>query len=146
MPQAQLKSQDAKRIAHDLAIDLATAAWLHPLVHALARKKDPQAVHLTLTVDCLFVSSIVVTLSKFCEFHDRFASILPEGLRRESGKLKADLVSRGLLEFRSKYLAHVWDDEASQPLATSQVDDYVGRITGVVPRAEWLSFLRWLAY
>src|SRR2546430_15582488 len=86
-----------------------------------------------------------VTLSKFCEFHDRFASILPDGLRRESGKLKADLVGRGLLEFRSKYLTHVWDNEANQPVPSSKVEEYVGRITGVGRGAAWETFLHQLA-
>jgi hypothetical protein len=86
------------------------------------------------------ISHLVLTLTKWLEFYDRFRRVIPSDCLVACRSLRNDLRARGVTDFRNKCVGHIWDKALDRPLTDREVDAYLDRIT----RGEFSAFLKWL--
>jgi hypothetical protein len=74
------------------------------------------------------IAHAIVSLAKWVEFHDRYKQVIPEDCRADSKALRAEILRRGVREFRNKAIGHVWDDDTKRPLFRDEIDSLLTRI------------------
>lgn len=97
-----------------------------------------QETMVTVQKICLF--HLVIGLSKFDEFYRRFRQVIPLEHRDVCKGLVHDLKQKGVIDFRNKCVAHIWDDDHQRPLVHSEIIARFDRITG----GNISSFLDWI--
>jgi hypothetical protein len=96
-----------------------------PIEHRIREKAE-------IAVDQVFVSSILLTLSKFLEFHRTYQTLLPDNspATMHAKQIHRTLCIRGLHEFRNKYVGHIWDKKRNRPLRQTEIQDALTSILG----------------
>ena len=85
-------------------------------------------------------SHLFVTLSKFVEFYKRYKAMIPDDCRQPWKAAQQQLVDRGVVDFRNKYVGHIWDRDTGRPLTVAEV---TSRLEGIVGGDE-VEFLHWI--
>jgi len=76
------------------------------------------------------LSHLVVTLSKWGEFYDRYRDILPKDVLQTCRDLRKELDRRGVRDFRNRVVGHIWDKKLGRPLTASEVESRLAKVIG----------------
>lgn len=69
-------------------------------------------------------AGLALTLCKVMEFHNAFRDYLPEALRSELNFVNARLARSRILEYRNKYVGHLFDRKTKKPLDHQTISNY----------------------
>jgi hypothetical protein len=83
-----------------------------------AGKKSPLLM-VTVQKICLF--HLVLSLTKFTEFHERFHQVIPSEHRDVVKGLLRSINQKGVRDFRNKCVGHIWDNDQGRPLIHSEI-------------------------
>ncbi len=86
-------------------------------------------------------SHLIITLSKWAELYEHYASLIPEDCRPACKDLKKEIDRRKIRGFRNKCVGHIWDKKVKRPLTEGELDNYINAIVDNDPVAfvEWLN-------
>ena len=68
------------------------------------------------------LSQLVLALSKWLEFYDHYARILPRVCVSDCKALNAELKKRELKKFRNTVVGHIWNKENKRPLSGHEIE------------------------
>jgi hypothetical protein len=88
----------------------------------------------------LCVFHIIITLSKWIEFYDKYKSVIPKDVRKECFQLRKEVLDRGIRDFRNKVVGHIWDNKTNRPLTHDKNDAYLEKIYS----GNFKDFLLWV--
>lgn len=77
-----------------------------------------------------FLVHLVVTLSKLCEVYERYARIVPASTRNDFKRVYNDIHSRGVVDLRNRFCAHIWDKKYGAPLSREELDHHIELLCG----------------
>jgi len=133
------KAIEAFRILNDFVGDLvAGTRSLEVFESPGFASKIGVSTHLVLRRMCL--SHLVVTLSKWAELYDRYKAVIPSETREACLKLRKEIDTRGIRDFRNTVVGHIWDSELKRPLTRSEVDTRLAKVLG----GDQQTFLTWI--
>ena len=120
IPSNRSQAIEAVDVLSDLILDLIAGVMIFR-EYAVSSQRKPMPPEQLISVKRLCTFHLVLNLCKYIEFWKRYKSILPEqskGAIKDQVKL---LEARKIIEFRNKYVGHIWDDEFKRPLAHSEI-------------------------
>lgn len=85
-------------------------------------------------------SQTLIGLSKFIEFYNAYHNLIPPACRTPCKNMMKKIKSKRIYDFRSKYIAHVIDEDTGRPLNLNQLEDYVEAIFG----QDDTNFIKWV--
>lgn len=85
---------------------------------------------LMITVRKICLTHLVLGLSKFEEFYRRFNRVIPSEYRVACKGLVREIEQKGVIDFRNKCVAHIWDDDHERPLVHSEIMARLDHMTG----------------
>lgn len=68
------------------------------------------------------ISHLIITVSKWNEFYERYKSIIPDNIGKKAKILQKDIKRRGLVSFRNIVVGHIWDKRLNRPLTPEEID------------------------
>jgi hypothetical protein len=98
----------------------------------------PQSTMLNVQKIC--VSHLVLTLCKFVEFYQRFKSVIPPEYQDRCKALLGAIDQKGVVDFRHKYVGHIWDKDRKRPLMHSEILAHLDQMTD----GDMSGFLAWV--
>ncbi len=135
-----IKSQaiEANRLLNDFILDLVTGTRSIEIFELPAIKgRSTEAISVGLFRMALF--HILITLSKWTEFYDRYKSIIPDELKDVCRALRKKIQHLAIRDFRHRYIGHVWDKKKGRPLLKEEIDVYFSEGFG-----EMADFIHWV--
>lgn len=130
---------NAVDLLNDLVGDFITGTMVLARYHAECRTGSITPQQLA-GINKMCVSHLVLGLNKWAEFYDRFHDLIPSELKDHAKRIKKTIEGRKFLDFRNKYVGHIWDKDNDRPLLNSEIVDRLNKIMNDDARA----FLRWL--
>lgn len=91
-------------------------------------------------VNKMCLSHLVLGLTKWLEFYDKFHDLIPNELKDEAKQVIRKIEAGDVLAFRHKCVGHIWDKDTNRPLVNSEIIDRLNKIMNNDARA----FLKWL--
>ena len=123
------KAIEACRILNEFVLDLITGVKCIELFESPAvQAKASQETNLGMTRLCFF--HLIITLSKWIEFYNKYQSLLPNKNRKVCKNLKKEIEKREIGLFRNKFVGHIWDKDCDRPLTKEESDAYIVKING----------------
>lgn len=135
----RMRALNAVDLLNDFVGDFIIGTMVLARFHAECRAGSVTAEQLA-GVNKMCVSHLVLGLTKWAEFYDRFHDLIPAELKDEAKIIKRTIEARKVLDFRHKCVGHIWDNEKNRPLLNSEILDRLNKIMNDDARA----FLRWL--
>ncbi len=126
----------AWRLLNDFVGDIVAATRVSEVVEQ-AGILNERALRVT---NRMCFSHLIITLSKWAELCDHYASLIPEECRSACRGLRRDIDRRKIRGFRNKCVGHIWDNRTNRPLTETELDSYINAIVGDDP----LAFVQWL--
>jgi hypothetical protein len=83
---------------------------------------------------------IIITLSKWAEFHGSYGDLLPKEVQLACRDLKRSLDRRGIRRFRNSVVGHIFDREGRRLLTRDEIEARVNRLL----ENDLEAFLLWL--
>ena len=120
-PDHRPKARDAFRLASDLMMDLIGGMRAYDMFQQHFAVRPPrEPVPSQVNRLCLF--HLIITLSKWKEFYDRYRDVIPEDVRDVAKTLSKVIEAKGILDFRNKVVGHVWDEDARRALTATEIE------------------------
>ena len=138
------KLNHLKWILVDQIIDL-TIATTAIREHLASNSFDPTS-HKTAAYFRMCTTSLIVSLSKLWEALNHYGketNSFPEDVKLSCRTLKAEIERRKIYQFRSKYAAHIIDDETKKPLSLIEGEKRYSAIVGT-SIGELVAFCEWV--
>jgi hypothetical protein len=85
-------------------------------------------------------SHTLLGLSKFIEFDKAYHNLIPLPCQTPCKDMMKIIESKRIYDFRSKYVAHVIDEDTGRPLNLNQVEEYIEAIFG----QDETNFIKWV--
>ncbi len=139
------KLNHLKWVLVDQIVDL-TIATTSIREHLEEKSFDPTSQR-TFAYFRMCTTSLIVSLSKLWEALNHYGKEInsfPEELKLSCRRLKAEIESRKIYQFRSKYSAHIIDDETKRPLSLKDGEKRYRAIVGSTID-EIIGFCDWIA-
>ncbi len=130
------KAIQAWRLLNDFVGDIIAATRV-PEALEQSGILDQRALRVT---NRMCFSHMIITLSKWAELYERYASLIPEDCRPACKELRKEIDRRKIRGFRNKCVGHIWDKDVNRPLTEGELDSYINDIVGDDP----LVFVEWL--
>lgn len=81
-----------------------------------------------LFVKRMCISHLIITISKWNEFYDKYKSIIPKDVIDKAKNLKKDINKRKLINFRNTVAGHIWDKKLNRPLTPNEIDNRLQQV------------------
>lgn len=133
------KALNAVDLLNDFVGDFVTGTMVLARFHAEHNAGSLTTDQLT-GINKMCLSHLVLGLTKWVEFYDKFNDLIPMELRGEAKQIKKTIEARDVLGFRHKCVGHIWDKKANRPLVNSEIVDRLNKIINHDVR----EFMRWL--
>ena len=133
------RALSAVDLLNDFVGDFVTGTMVLARFHAEHNAGSITAEQLA-GVNKMCLSHLVLGLTKWLEFYDKFHDLIPNELKDEAKQVKRTIEARNVLDFRHKCVGHIWDKETNRPLVNSEIIGRLNRIMNNDVRA----FLKWL--
>ncbi len=127
-------------MANDLHLDLITATQTYLHFQRLFAVNPPTDMIRTGT-NRLCLWYLLLTLSKWIEFYDRYKAIIPSDAQDHAKNLRKTIYNKGIQDFRNKVIGHIWDDTTKSPITIEEGDKQLQRILG---SDDIDGFMRWI--
>jgi hypothetical protein len=138
-PAELTRARQACRLANDLMLDLINGVEAHRIL-SKALETIPDAEAAKVGINRLVLFHVIIALSKWIEFYDRYKSVLPSDVQGAAKDLRNQVDRRGIRDFRNTVAGHIWDDATNRPLTNKEVESRVSAIVGTdIP-----AFLLWV--
>lgn len=85
-------------------------------------------------------SQTLLGLSKFIEFYRAYHNLIPVACRTPCKNMTKMIESKKIYDFRSKYVAHVIDEDTGRPLNLNELEEYIEAIFG----QDETIFIKWV--
>ncbi len=134
------RSLDAARLADRLLIDVIVGTRSIDIFNKMNSSnmiQHPVIFHGKLR---MCYSHILLGLSKFIELYEAYHDVIPADCRTPCKNIMKIIKSKGIHEFRSKYVAHLIDKETGRPLNLDELAIYLDGIFG----EDDAKFIRWV--
>jgi hypothetical protein len=123
------RALDAARLVARLLIDVIVGARSLDIFDSLNSKTAiPPVVFHGMRRMCY--SETLLGLSKFTEFYQAYHDVIPADCKTSCKNVMKIIQSKGIHEFRSKYVAHLIDRKTGRPLNLDELERYVEKIFG----------------
>ncbi len=126
----------AWRLLNDFVGDIVAATRV-PEAMERSRILNQRALRVT---NRMCFSHLIITLSKWAELYERYASLIPEDCQSACRDLRKEINRRKIRGFRNKCVGHIWDKDVKRPLTEQELDNYINAIVDNNPD----TFLEWL--
>ena len=139
------KLNHLKWVLVDQIVDL-TIATTAIREHLEGKDFDPTSQK-TISYFRMCTTSLIVSLSKLWEALNHYGKEInsfPEDVKSSCRRLKAEIECRKIYQFRSKYAAHIIDDETKKPLSLKEGEKRYSAIVGSTI-GEMVAFCDWVA-
>lgn len=133
------RALNAVDLLNDFVGDFITGTMVLARFHAEHNARSITAEQLA-GVNKMCLSHLVLSLTKWLEFYDKFHDLIPKELKDQAKKILRTIKIRNVLDFRHKCVGHIWDEETNRPLVNSEIIERLNKIMDNDVRA----FLRWL--
>ena len=133
------RALDAIRLLDRLLIDIVVGTRSLDIFESLNSKNTIQPVVFH-GMRRMSHSHTLLGLSKFIEFYKTYHGLIPPACRAPCKNMMKKIESKKIYDFRSKYVAHVIDEDTGRPLNLNELEDYIGAIFG----QDETSFIRWV--
>jgi len=130
------KAIQAWRLLNDFVGDIVAVTRVPEAVER-SRILDERALRVT---NRMCFSHLIITLAKWAELYDHYASLIPEDCLPACKGLKREIDRRKIRGFRNKCVGHIWDNKVNRPLTEDELDSYINAIVDGDPFA----FVQWL--
>ena len=88
----------------------------------------------------MFVSNLILALSKFLEFYDRYGWLIPNGFKQPSREIQKKLTRCNIKKVRNVFIGHVTNRETGRPISNTELDTaFNTAIDG-----DLVAFLKWV--
>jgi len=135
---SKTRAAEAFRILNEFIGDLVSSTSnLELLDTALFQQAD---IEVKRAYFRMCISYLMISLSKWCEFYEKYHSVIPRDVRIPAQKLKIAIEQRGIIKFRNKVVGHIWDKELKRPLTIAEVQTRLIKIYGDSPE----KFVLWI--
>lgn len=121
------RALQAYRLLNDMLLDLLVGPRSIELYDSSGFTSHMTPVTLT-GLKRMTISHTIVSLAKWVEFYDRYKQVIPQDVREQAKALSAEILRRGVRDFRNKVVGHIWDDDAKRPLLREEIDSYFERM------------------
>lgn len=137
--------KELKWVLTDLILDLCAPAEIFR-EHYSSKNFDISSVR-TISICRMYNSHAVIALSKLVEAFNGYGKEIknfPDSLKEKVYGVKQQLEARNVYKFRSKYVAHVFDDDTKKPV---DIDYGYKLLTDIVGKdiSELNEFYEWLS-
>ena len=133
------RALDAARLLDRLLIDVVVGTRILDIFESQNSKNTIQPVVFH-GMRRMSHSHTLLGLSKFIEFYKTYHDLIPPACRTPCKNMMKIIESKKIYDFRSKYVAHVIDEDTGRPLNLNELEDYIGAIFG----QDETSFIRWV--
>ena len=133
------RALDAARLLDRLLIDVVVGTRILDIFESQNSKNTIQPVVFH-GMRRMSHSHTLLGLSKFIEFYKTYHDLIPPACRTPCKNMMKIIESKKMKDFRSKYVAHVIDEDTGRPLNLNELEDYIGAIFG----QDETSFIRWV--
>ena len=133
------RALDAARLLDRLLIDVVVGTRILDIFESQNSKNTIQPVVFD-GMRRMSHSHTLLGLSKFIEFYKTYHDLIPPACRTPCKNMMKIIESKKIYDFRSKYVAHVIDEDTGRPLNLNELEDYIGAIFG----QDETSFIRWV--
>ena len=133
------KAREAFRLANDLMLDLVAGTSAYTILKAQLRRTRDVPDHVDTAVFRLCLFHTITTLSRWVELYDRYKDVIPPDVRPASKSLRAQVKTRGIVDFRNKVVGHIWDLEQHRALSNTEVQQRLNAITS----SDYAGFFEW---
>lgn len=122
-------SEAMRFTAHQLFHELAAHYHSYMLTQQLkdqelpGQSSDAQAHYFGIIVPYNY-AMLALTLCKVMEFHTAFRRYLPDDLRAELDAINSRISKSGIINYRNKYVGHLFDKKTGKPLRLDKIMDY----------------------
>jgi len=137
--QTRKAAVDAVDILNDFIGDLVSGTMLFRYWINESQQGHIQPA-LMITIQKICISHLVLALSKFTEFYQRFLWIIPLKHRQACKTLLNEIDRKGVVDFRNKCVGHIWDNDQQRPLMNSEIMTRLDRLTD----GDMIGFLNWI--
>ena len=139
---AQLARQrEAFRLTNDLLNDLISGTSIYTTLRLLLGQQSPPVSEEVITgVKRMSLFHVILTLSKWAEFYDRYKAFIPNTVKDIAKDLGKYIKDRGIVSFRNTVVGHVWDSEQKRALTNDEVEQ---RIQALMPAGGFAAFMVW---
>lgn len=135
----RLRAIEAVRILNDFIADAVVGTRSIEIFDRLARNRElSEGTKVGIARMCYF--HLILLLAKWAEFYDKYRSVIPADCANECRALNKKIKAIGVVEFRNKYIGHIWNNDTKQPLSSKDVSSYMETITA----GDGAAFLRWV--
>lgn len=141
-----------KRLTHlkwilvDQIVDLTTATCAIRDHIAIMNSESAPSPQWSICYFRMCSTSLIISLSKLWEALNHYGKEInnfPTELRASCISLKQEIEKRKIYQFRSKYAAHIIDDETKEPLSLTEGDKRYKEIVGEEV-SDLLKFCEWI--
>jgi hypothetical protein len=133
------RHQDAVSILNMLILD--TMVGLRSLdIFGAIDDKSPLSANMRAGLTRLSTTHLVLALAKWMEFYERYKHLIPERTAANTKTVYNNLKRRGVRDFRSKVVGHIWDEDVGKPLSEDDTQEWLARVIG----PDEAAFNRWI--
>lgn len=133
------KAINAVDVLNDFIGDFITGTMLLKEYHAAHNSGSVTAGQLV-GVNKMCLSHLILGLTKWAEFYKKFHDLIPSELKEPAKEIILTIENRKIIEFRNKFIGHIWDNETNRPLVHSEIMERLDKITNY----DIQGFLGWL--
>ena len=101
---------------------------------------DPPSASLMSQVNRLCLFHLIITLSKWTEFYDRYRDVIPPDVTEPAKVLRKQIRDRGIPGFRNKVVGHIWDDDSKRALTNAEIERRLNPL--LAPNLD--AFMNWI--
>ncbi len=133
------RALDAARLLDRLLIDVIVGTRSLDIFERLNSKNTIHAVVFH-GMRRMSHSHTLLGLSKLIEFYKAYNSLIPPACRIPCKNMMKIIESKKIYDFRSKYVAHVIDEDTGRLLNLNELEDYIDAIFG----QDEMNFFKWV--
>lgn len=133
---------EAVDVLTDFISDCITPVNVYKYHFKYIQKIDDISVrnNLSVSINRMCMSYLILTLEKWIEFYDRYNKIIPSDLHSACKNLTKEIVAKDIRGFRNKHIGHIWDNKSKRPLYNSEILHRFNEIT----KNDVEGFLKWV--
>jgi hypothetical protein len=95
---------------------------------------------MTVGLNRMALSHLIVTLAKWTELYKRYATIIPSDVRDACKRLDREIRARGVVAYRNAVVGHILDKATGCPLSPREVEERLQKVIG----SDKAEFFRWI--
>jgi len=134
------RALDAVSVLNDLIGDFVTGTMSHR-VFLKSYKDEKITKDQMVGIQKMCLSHLALALCKCIEFWEKYHDLVGDEHRIEFKELITKITRKNVIDFRNRYVGHIWDKKKKRPLFSSEIMSYFDSFSA---DGSLYTFLDWL--